>query len=81
MTDIVLEQLPKIKSQFTLIDLLYLLPTFKDPRTTALLNSYRTHEKYLVAYNATRALGLPTDGVVNKFRQKETKSFWRRLFG
>jgi hypothetical protein len=82
MIDIILEELPKTTSQYELIDVLYMLPAFKDEKITALLNSYRDHKEYLVAYNATRALGLSTDEVVKKARQEnETKSFWKKLFG
>jgi len=82
MKDIVLDTMPKITGEFELIDILYYLPFFTDERITDLLHSYRNHEKYLVAYNATRYLGLPTDEVVEKFRIKENpKSFWKKLFG
>ncbi|MCC6372747.1 MAG: hypothetical protein IT236_17215 [Bacteroidia bacterium] len=80
MKDIVLETMPKITGEFELIDVLYYLPDFKDQRITDLHHSYRNHEKYLVAYNATRYLGLPTDQVVQKFRDKKEKGFWRKLF-
>jgi hypothetical protein len=71
MVDIVLEEVPKSSAPFELIDILYLLPAFKDRRVTALLHSYRDHKEYLVAYNATRALGLPTDDIVNRFRNED----------
>jgi hypothetical protein len=81
MIDIVLEELPKTTNQYELIDVLYMLPAFKDEKITAMLNNYREHKEYLVAYNATRALGLSTDEVVKKARQQnEKKSFWKRLF-
>ncbi len=82
MKDIVLDTMPKITGEFELIDVLYYLPFFKDNKITDLLHSYRNHKKYLVAYNATRYLGLPTDEVVEKFRNKEKpKGFWAKLFG
>lgn len=82
MKDIVLETMPQITGEFELIDVLYYLPFFKDNKITDLLQSYRNHKKYLVAYNAARYLGLPTDEVVEKFRNKEKpKSFWDKLFG
>lgn len=82
MKDIVLETMPQITGEFELIDVLYYLPFFKDKRITDLLHSYRNHKKYLVAYNATRYIGLPTDEVVEKFRNPEKpKSFWKKLFG
>ena len=81
MKDIVLETMPKITNEFELINVLYYLPKFKDQRITDLHHSYRNHKKYLVAYNAARYLGLPTDEVVQKFRDKEQNGFWRKLFG
>jgi hypothetical protein len=81
MKDIVLETMPKITNEFELINVLYYLPKFKDQRITDLHHSYRNHKKYLVAYNAARYLGLPTDEVVQKFRDKEQKGFWGKLFG
>jgi len=82
MIDIVLDELPKTTSQYELIDVLYMLPAFKDDKITRLLNDYCDHKEYLVAYNATRALGLSTDEVVKKTRQQnEKKNFWKKLFG
>lgn len=72
MIEIVLETMPIITNQYELIDVLYYLPDFKDKRITELHNNYRNHKEYLVAYNATRYLGLPTDEVVEKFREKKT---------
>jgi HEAT repeat protein len=70
MKDIVLATMPKITGEFELIDVLYYLPFFNDKRITDLLHSYINHKNYLVAYNATRYLGLPTDEVVERFRNK-----------
>ncbi len=68
MIDIVLNTMPAITNPFELIDLLYFLPDFDDRKVTELHHSYRHHTDYLVAYNATQALALPTDEVVKKFR-------------
>jgi hypothetical protein len=82
MINIVLDELPRTTNQYELIDVLYMLPAFKDDKITGLLNDYRDHKEYLVAYNATRALGLSTDEVVIKARQQnEKKSFFQKLFG
>jgi HEAT repeat protein len=82
LIDIVLQELPKTTNQYALIEVLYMLPTFQNERITDLLNTYRDHEEYLVAYNATRALGFPTDKVVVKFRRMDRwRNFWKRLFG
>ncbi|WP_113638505.1 hypothetical protein [Nubsella zeaxanthinifaciens] len=82
MIEIVLETMPRITNQYELIDVLYYLPDFKDKRITEMHNDYRNHKEYLVAYNATRYLGLPTDEVVEKFRDKtKPKSIWNRLTG
>lgn len=69
--DIILETMPQITGEYELIDVLYYLPFFKDHKITDLLQGYRNHKNYLVSYNATRYLGLPTDEVVEKFSNKE----------
>ena len=71
----------KTTNQYELIDVLYMLPVFRDEKITALLNNYRDHKEYLIAYNATRALGLSTDEVVKKARKQNNTSFWKKLFG
>ncbi len=82
MKDIVLDIVPKITAKDGLIWVLHYLPTFNDKRITYLLHGFRYHKEYLVAYNATRCLGLPIEEVVEKFRIKEKrKSFWDRIFG
>lgn len=59
MIEIVLDTMPVITNKFELIDVLYYLPGFKDSKITELHHTYRHHKDYLVAYNATRYLGLP----------------------
>lgn len=96
MIDIVLDTMPTITKEEELIDVLYYLPKFNDQRITDLHHTYRNHEEYLVAYNATRYLGLSTDEVVEKYRSKVLKSkfvsqpvnmhkrkptWWEKLFG
>jgi len=82
MNEIVLETMSNITNEFELIDVLYYLPNFKDKRITELHHTYRSHKDYLVAYNATRYLGLSTEEVVEKFKNKEKpKGLWGRLFG
>lgn len=91
---VVLEEAAKIHHLSELIDVLYLLPDFKDEKANDLLERLRNHPEYLIAYNATRALGLPTDTVVQKFRSKaaernnnsekrQTSSapWWKKLLG
>lgn len=74
MIDIVLSEMPKLKHWTAIIHILYLLPKFKDKKIDNMLNSYREHKNYLVAYNATQAMGLPTKEVVEKFRNKDSDS-------
>jgi hypothetical protein len=82
MIQIVLETMPSITNEFELIDVLYYLPNFQNKRITELHHNYRNHKDYLVAYNATRYLALPTDEVVEKFRNKEKqRSVWNRIWG
>ena len=70
MAALALQTTDAITNTHTLIDILYLLPAFNDSRVQARLQSYRLHPEYLVAYNATRALGLPMEEVVQRFRGK-----------
>jgi hypothetical protein len=81
MIEFVIGTMPSITNQFELIDVLYYLSDFKDKRIIELHNNYRNHEEYLVAYNATQSLGLPTDEVVENFRNKKKESIWDRLTG
>lgn len=67
---LVLDEAAKIHHLSELIDTSYLLPDFRDEKVSDLLGRLRNHPEYLIAYNATRALGLPTDAVVQKFRSK-----------
>jgi hypothetical protein len=70
MIDIALEETSRLTNWYELIDVLYLLPDFTDKRIDEMLNNYREHKEYLIAYNATRALGLSTKEVVEKFKNK-----------
>lgn len=78
MIEVILAEFPRITSEYTLTEVLHLLPLFRDPRVTELLHTYRRDKRYLVAYNAARALGESTDRVVAEFRHK--KSWWRQMF-
>ena len=69
MIEIVLEEMPRLEHWTEITHLLHLLPTFQDERINALLNNYREHKDYLVAYNATRVMGLSTAEVVKKHRK------------
>ncbi len=69
---VILKASQQITNWQELIDLIYLLPDFHDPRTDALLAVYRDHAEYLVAYNATRASGLSTDEVVRRFQRSKS---------
>lgn len=79
MIKIALSETPNITNQYELIDVLYLLKGFGDDKLKEMLNGFREHNEYLVAYNATRALGLSTDKIVEKFKNKESRTFWSRL--
>ncbi len=73
MIDVVLDATTKTSHWSELVDIIYLLPGFQNEKVIKMLNDFRHHEDYLVAYNATRALGLPTDEVVEKFRVKKSE--------
>lgn len=70
MIEIVLKEVPKINDWYQMIDILYLLPDFKDSRITHLIEELAHHSEYLIAYNATRVLGRSTNDVVKRFRDK-----------
>jgi hypothetical protein len=81
MIDVVLAELPKVNNSFGLIDIVHLLPVFQDIRVKEQLEEYRHHKDFLVAYNATVAMGLSTDGLVTEYRNKSnTRGFWSRIF-
>jgi DNA-directed RNA polymerase subunit F len=79
MISIALTETPKVSNQFELIDLVYLLSDFQNEQVTEMLNNYRGHKEYLVAYNATQAMGLSTKEIVEKFRKEEKTGFWNKL--
>lgn len=70
MIDIVLHTMLVITNPFELIDILYYLPDFNNKSITELHHGYCNHTDYLVAYNATQSLGLPTDEVIERFRNR-----------
>ena len=70
MMETALAEFANLTGEYELIDCMNMLLTFKDERAENMLKAYSEHENYLVAYNATRLLGLPTDKVVEKFRSK-----------
>jgi hypothetical protein len=70
MIDIALQEIPKVENEFSLIELLHLLPGFEDDGVLAMLDQFRDDKRYLVAYNATAAMALPTDIVIANFRNK-----------
>ena len=66
----VLIEIPKVTNMYEIIDILYILPDFGDEGINKILKDFCDHKEYLIAYNATRALGLSTDAIVDKFRNK-----------
>ncbi|WP_336516523.1 hypothetical protein [Pollutibacter soli] len=94
MIDIVEREIKNQWNSTHLIDIIYTLPDFDNERTNKILHDLREHEEYLVAYNATRALQLPTEEIVERFRQKKIAankisqnspernklSWWQKIF-
>ncbi len=60
MIEIAIKETEKLKEWYEIIDILYMLPDFNDSRVNNLLTNFCNHKEDLVAYNARRALGLPT---------------------
>lgn len=67
MIDLVLESARRLDWPREL-RIMYLLPDFKDPRIEQMLESLCEHKEYLVAWNATRALGLSTEDLEQRSR-------------
>lgn len=59
------KQLPK--TEYQLIDVIYLLPDFNDEAINKILHSLYNSNFYLIAYNAAKVLGYPTVDIVSKF--------------
>ncbi len=57
-------------SEFTLIDIIYLLPDFHNDKVNRYLSKLTKSNEYLVAYNAARVLGRPTEPIIKRFRKK-----------
>lgn len=79
MVEIAVTEIPQISNQYELIHIIYLLRDFKNDKVNEILNDLRNHKEYLVSYNATQAMGLSTDSVVEKFRKKKSGGFWSKL--
>jgi hypothetical protein len=71
MIEITLKEAKNVTNEYQIIGFLYMLPDFSDDRVNNLLHEFHEERKYLVAYNAARALGLSTNDVVEKFRRNE----------
>lgn len=76
MIEIALTETPNINNHFELIHIVYLLKGFKNEKVDEMLNRLREHKEYLVAYNATQAMGLSTEEVVEKFKNKNSGNLW-----
>lgn len=79
MIRVVLEEMPGIHSQYELIHVVYLLRSFENDEINLVLNELRQHKEYLVAYNATQAMGLPTEEVVQRFRNMKNSGLWNKV--
>ena len=56
MADIALEEFQKIDNKYELISIFHILTEFQDSRINKIIENYRNHDDYLVAYNAQTAL-------------------------
>jgi hypothetical protein len=60
MIGTVLKEIPKLENWYEFIDVLYILPDFRDSRVDNMLQDLCGHPDYLVSYNAKRAMKLAT---------------------
>ena len=70
MIDAALEASEPLTNWWDLIGVFYYLAKFNTQRTDDFIRKFFDHKEYLVAYNATRAMGLPTEPVVQKFKER-----------
>jgi hypothetical protein len=75
MIPLVLDELSRAErwEKFKLIDILWMLPAFRSAEIDRCLNGFVNSGKYLVAYNAARTLGRPTEPIVNKFKERKRR--------
>lgn len=64
MISLAVNETRRMETPYQLLEIMYELAAFRNEETNALLQQFQSHPDYLVRYNATRALGLPTDDVV-----------------
>jgi len=79
MKDIAFEAFQKITNEYQLIDVFYALSYFQDKRLNDLIQSFQNDKRYLVAYNARQVLGIDTQELIQRERNKrsQAKPWWK----
>jgi len=76
MTDLAFKEFDNIKDKYSRITIFHYLSQFHDGRINEKIRSYIDNSDYLTAYNARTALGIDTQEIVNRERNKD-KKWWR----
>jgi hypothetical protein len=75
MKDLALNEFDNVKDKYSRITIFHYLSQFRDYRINEKIRSYIDNSDYLTAYNARTALGIDTQEIVNRERNK-SKNWW-----
>ena len=80
MKNLALSEFDNVKDKYSRITIFYYLSQFRDNRINEKIRSYIHNSDYLTAYNARTALGIDTQEIVNKERNKNKNwwEFWKK---
>ncbi|AWW29160.1 hypothetical protein DN752_02825 [Echinicola strongylocentroti] len=80
MKDLALKEFDNVKDKYSRITIFHYLSQFQDSRIKEKIRSYIDHSDYLTAYNARTALGIDTQEIVTRERNKDKNwwEFWKK---
>lgn len=80
MKDLALKEFDFVKDKYSRITIFHYLSQFQDSRIKEKIGRYVDHSDYLTAYNARTALGIDTQEIVNRKRNKDKNwwEFWKK---
>ena len=80
MKDLALKEFDNVRDKYSRITVFHYLSQFQDSRIKEKIQSYIDHSDYLTAYNARTALGIDTQEIVNRERNKDKNwwEFWKK---
>ena len=80
MKDLALNEFDNVKDKYSRVTIFHYLSQFRDSRINEKIRSYIDHSDYLTAYNARTALGIDTQGIAKRERNKGKNwwEFWKK---